>query len=83
MLLDGGNRIIIPGGITIGTLVHFLNFSLISLSVGCSDGPKKKKACKDCTCGLAEELEAEVTGETKTVQTEATSSCGSVSFNEE
>ena len=38
----------------------------------------KRKACKDCSCGLAEELAME--GE-KTVNTKvATSSCGSVSI---
>ncbi len=36
----------------------------------------KRKACKDCSCGLAEELEAGKAVKAKAV----TSSCGSVSF---
>ena len=35
----------------------------------------KRKACKDCSCGLAEELDAGKPPKTKSV----TSSCGSVS----
>eukprot|EP00914_Ancora_sagittata_P031189 GHVO01063089.1.p1 GENE.GHVO01063089.1~~GHVO01063089.1.p1 ORF type:complete len:295 (+),score=42.46 GHVO01063089.1:71-955(+) len=45
-----------------------------SLRATCSDGPKKRKACKNCSCGLAEELDAEVA---KTAPPKATSSCGS------
>lgn len=42
-------------------------------------GEKKKKACKNCTCGLAEELDAEANkSKPKTV----TSSCGSVSISQ-
>jgi hypothetical protein len=37
----------------------------------------KRKACKDCSCGLAEELEAEVTK--KQANPTQKSSCGSVS----
>ncbi len=48
--------------------------------MSCTDGPEKKKACKNCTCGLAEELETEVKGGKTTVKTAATSSCGNVSF---
>lgn len=38
----------------------------------------KKKACKDCSCGLAEELAGEKSTESIPVQK---SSCGSVSYN--
>lgn len=38
----------------------------------------KRKACKDCSCGLAEELDAEAKGTIDTNQTQK-SSCGSVS----
>ncbi|KAL7010632.1 hypothetical protein ACKWTF_016874 [Chironomus riparius] len=38
----------------------------------------KRKACKDCSCGLAEELESEVS--TKIVNQIQKSSCGSVSI---
>lgn len=39
----------------------------------------KRKACKDCSCGLAEELESEKTGSGTAVDTaNAKSSCGSV-----
>lgn len=40
----------------------------------------KKKACKDCSCGLAEELEAEKNKTTVVNTANAKSSCGSVSF---
>ena len=42
-----------------------------SLKADCG-GEKKRKACKNCTCGLAEELEAEKPVQQKSV----TSSCG-------
>lgn len=38
---------------------------------------KKRKACKNCTCGLAEELDAEAS---KAQPKSVTSSCGSVSI---
>lgn len=50
---------------------------LITLA-DCGTGPdKKKKACKNCTCGLAEELDAEAA---KSKPKTATSACGSVSY---
>ncbi|XP_062402868.1 anamorsin [Sardina pilchardus] len=41
----------------------------------CGEGAKKKKACKNCTCGLAEELEQESKGAPKASQPK--SACGS------
>ena len=52
--------------------------SPLPCAAGCVDGPKKRKACKDCTCGLAEELEEE--SAPKNTQP-ITSSCGSVSYS--
>lgn len=43
-----------------------------SLRVGCDGGEPKKKACKNCTCGLAEELADNQPIKQKTVE----SSCG-------
>lgn len=40
----------------------------------------KRKACKDCSCGLAEELDAESKGAAVAAAQSAKSSCGSVSF---
>lgn len=39
---------------------------------------KKAKACKNCTCGLAEELETNQQKETKPDTSNAKSSCGNV-----
>ena len=41
-----------------------------------AEGPKKKKACKNCTCGLADELDDEA--DKKQQQQESTPSCGNV-----
>nr|CAG4644367.1 EOG090X0FGQ [Lepidurus arcticus] len=37
----------------------------------------KRKACKDCSCGLAEELDSENKGNVSATQKSATSACGS------
>jgi hypothetical protein len=37
----------------------------------------KKKACKNCSCGLAQELEMETAGEIKQMQQRKKSACGS------
>ncbi|KAF5270015.1 hypothetical protein FQR65_LT05814 [Abscondita terminalis] len=37
----------------------------------------KRKACRDCSCGLAEELDAEAAGQKPVNSSEAKSSCGS------
>lgn len=52
------------------------SFHLFNLTVCGTTG--KRKACKDCSCGLAEELSGETVSENVPVQK---SSCGSVSFN--
>lgn len=41
----------------------------------------KRKACKDCSCGLAEELDAEAKGDSVDVNPTQKSSCGSVSVS--
>lgn len=40
----------------------------------------RRKACKDCSCGLADELEAEAKGKAIDPNPTQKSSCGSVSF---
>lgn len=52
--------------------------SVESLRVCSTTG--KRKACKDCSCGLADELEAEAKGTTVDPNPTQKSSCGSVSF---
>jgi hypothetical protein len=42
----------------------------------CGEGPQKRKACKNCTCGLAEELEVEASKNKPPVNKSA---CGNVS----
>ncbi|KAK7115052.1 anamorsin homolog [Littorina saxatilis] len=46
-----------------------------SLRASCADGPKKKKACKNCTCGLADELDAESAKQNSQPKTSACGSC--------
>lgn len=46
-----------------------------SLRAGCEDGPKKRKACKNCTCGLAEELDQEAAKKNSQPKTSACGNC--------
>lgn len=52
--------------------------SLESLRVCLTTG--KRKACKDCSCGLGEELEAEKNATSIASNPQVNSSCGSVSY---
>ena len=57
-------------------IVFFL--IIIFLTVDCGTGTDgKRKDCKNCTCGLADELDAEAAGKKPDTQN-ATSSCGNV-----
>ena len=58
-------------------LFYFYILFCFPFSADCGEaGTKKKKACKNCTCGLADELDAEA--EEKQKSKTVTSSCGSV-----
>ncbi|KAK7483040.1 hypothetical protein BaRGS_00025703 [Batillaria attramentaria] len=46
-----------------------------SLRASCADGPKKRKACKNCTCGLAEELDQESSKKNAQPKTSACGNC--------
>lgn len=49
-------------------------------TANCGDGLKKRKACKNCTCGLADELAEEKSSKPKM---QPTSACGNVSKKKE
>ncbi|XP_077982739.1 anamorsin homolog [Glandiceps talaboti] len=55
----------------------FLKPDPSSLRAECGPGTGKRKACKNCSCGLAEELENESSSQKKSTQKTASSACGS------
>lgn len=58
-------------------------FFFVLASADCGTDVKQRKACKNCSCGLAEELdkEAATTAKQQPDTANAKSSCGNVSIN--